>query len=131
MEDALRPRAACIVAAVLLLAPFALSAPTRPAAAVGAPAGGAAATPWTADSDFNGDGHSDLAASTLDRVAGQRFAGSVVILYGSPHGLTVRRNRVFTANTPGVKVRPHAGDGFGNALAAGDFNGDGRNDLAI
>jgi hypothetical protein len=198
MEDALRPRAACIVAAVLLLAPFALSAPTRPAAAVGAPAGGAAATPWTADSDFNGDdhddlvaavpdenhgkgivqvlygsrhgtqatrpddqrwtevnagvgaskrrdifgravaradfdgdGYSDLAASTLDRVAGQRFAGSVVILYGSPHGLTVRRNRVFTANTPGVKVRPHAGDGFGNALAAGDFNGDGRNDLAI
>ena len=85
--------------------------------------------------DFNGDGFADLAIGIPREDIGFVVdAGTVLIIYGSIEGLT-------TGNAPapqkwrigagGIFSTPKAGDLFGLALAAGDFNFDGRDDLAI
>ncbi|MGH2973606.1 MAG: FG-GAP repeat protein [Solirubrobacterales bacterium] len=84
--------------------------------------------------DFNGDGYDDLAIGVpFKTVSVPNYgAGGVHILYGSRRGLVLRGNQYLNENTPGVKG-PKAGfdHGFGSALAAADFNRDGRDDLAV
>ena len=58
-------------------------------------------------------------------------AGEVIQLLGSPSGLTATGSKVFEQNTSAVPDTAETGDKFGSALAAGDFNGDGYDDLAI
>jgi hypothetical protein len=62
-------------------------------------------------------------------------AGAVHVLYGSPGGLTAAvppdGRAVWRQDSPGVPGKAEAGDQFGFALAAGDFNGDGEDDLAV
>lgn len=104
--------------------------------------------------DFDGDGFGDLAiGAPLDEVGSAVDAGAVTVLYGAPAHLesssTVINGRVVTfsigipagiddarsaswsQDTSGVLGTAEAGDRFGEALAAGDWNGDGRTDLAI
>jgi hypothetical protein len=78
--------------------------------------------------DFNGDGHSDLAVGVSQENQGQ---GVAHVLHGSAGGLTATGSQLWSQNSPGVAGVAEAGDGFGGALAAGDFNGDGRGDLAV
>ncbi len=90
----------------------------------------------TACGDFNGDGRDDLAVGvsheSVDVSANSVYdAGAVNILYGSASGLTTTGNQVLHQATPGVPETPERADEFGTALAAGDFNGDGRDDLAV
>lgn len=82
--------------------------------------------------DFNGDGYDDLAVGVPgeDLNAGVN-AGVVNVLYGSFTGLTANGNQMWHQNMPGIVGISEAGDNFGAALAAGDFNFDGRDDLAI
>jgi hypothetical protein len=102
----------------------ALAALAVPAAAGAAP---------TASADFDGDGESDLAVGApLDSVAGRQHAGAVNVIYGSASGgLRAADDQQFTQGTPGVKGWVEADDRFGGTLAAGDFDGDGRADLAV
>lgn len=84
----------------------------------------------TASGDYDGDGYADLAVSINgeDMTIGgvyRRNAGQIVIVWGGKNGLVKH-------GTTTVKQLPITGADVrrGSALAAGDFNGDGKTDLA-
>src|SRR5829696_4809956 len=89
---------------------------------------GPAASEPALRADFNGDGTADLAIGA----PGENSSSGVVhVLYGSGTGLTATGSQLWSQDSPGIAGAPEAGDIFGFALAAGDFNGDTRADLAI
>jgi hypothetical protein len=82
--------------------------------------------------DFNGDGKDDLAVGTSwESVGTVRGAGAVHVLYGSVAGLTATGSQLWSQNSYGIADSAESFDRFGNSLAAGDFNRDGKDDLAI
>jgi hypothetical protein len=82
--------------------------------------------------DFNRDGFDDLAIGAPgDVVDGHPRAGSVYVMFGSAQGLRTVGDQYWTSNSPGIKGNSRADDHFGQALAAGDFDNDGFDDLAI
>jgi hypothetical protein len=85
-----------------------------------------------ASGDFNGDNAADLAVGVpYEDVGTTSNAGLVNVLYGSHDGLSAVGNQLWNQGSPGIAGSPEAYDLFGRALAAGDFNGDGFDDLAI
>jgi len=101
----------------------------------------ATATPSSpsAFGDFNDDGFHDLAVGVpreAVNVGGTNYlgAGIVQVIYGGSGGLSgtsPRDDQVWYQGLPGVAGRLEFGDDFGSALAWGDLNGDGIDDLAI
>src|SRR5206468_4128448 len=89
--------------------------------------------------DFNGDARDDLAIGVpgegLETSAGTiSNAGAVNVIYGSSSGLSAtspRPDQFWTQSSPDVNDLSETADFFGFALSSGDFNGDGRDDLAI
>ncbi len=75
--------------------------------------------------DFNLDGFDDLAIG----VPGEDDVGKVLVVYGSEVSLIFPSHRYFGSLELGGESQP--GMRFGHTLAAGDFDGDGRDDLAI
>jgi hypothetical protein len=74
--------------------------------------------------DFNADGFDDIASGAAGDT--HIVGGSVQIFYGGPSGISLATDFILTEpNTP------VAGDLFGWSLAAGDFNCDGIDDLAV
>lgn len=82
--------------------------------------------------DFNADGFQDLAIGAPGQtVASVANAGGVNVLYGARTRLQIPNNQFWTVNSTGMQGNLNADARFGAALAAGDFNGDSRLDLAI
>ncbi|MCO7187862.1 MULTISPECIES: hypothetical protein [unclassified Pseudoalteromonas] len=87
-----------------------------------------------ASGDFNGDSYDDLAIGVPKEdlsFGGNNNDGMVVVLYGSTAGLKADSKEIIHQDTRGVAGSPEKDDHFGFALAAGDFDGDNYDDLAI
>ncbi len=83
-------------------------------------------------SDFDGDGYADLAIGVPYEDAGSKSdVGVVNVLYGTATGLRAAGDQRWDQDTPGVKGKSRYSERFGYALASGDFDRDGRADLAI
>lgn len=81
--------------------------------------------------DFDGDGYDDIAIGAPGETIGSHpEAGAVHIAYGSASGVSPTE-AVWHRDTPGIQKAAAAGDRFGASLAAGDFDGDGYDDLAV
>lgn len=83
--------------------------------------------------DFDGDGFDDLAFGVPgeDDPLGTVDIGIVHALYGCPIGLIVKAPPVIWQSAWPWGDLSETGDGFGAALATGDLDGDGSDDLAI
>ncbi len=82
--------------------------------------------------DFNNDGYDDAAIGVPGSyVNGEKGAGVVQVLYGSANGLTAVGTQTWSQGHVSILGAPEADDGFGEALAVGDFNNDGHDDLAV
>lgn len=89
-----------------------------------------------ASGDFDADGHADLAIGVPGEDANRRVQasvdiGAVSVLYGSEDGLSNRGDQLWSQFTLRGGGRPEEEDFFGATLAAGDLDGDCRDDLAI
>jgi hypothetical protein len=82
--------------------------------------------------DFDSDGYADLAIGVpFEEIDGNNAAGAVHVLYGSTTGLTAAGSQFFDQSEVGGLNDLEAVDLFGSAFAAGDYDGDGYQDLAI
>ena len=89
-----------------------------------------------ASGDFNADGYADLAIGAPFKSVGEGNdyvlqAGVVSVIYGSIDGLSTGGNQLWHQDIAGILGGAEIEDGFGKALASGDFNGDGYDDLAV
>lgn len=80
---------------------------------------------------YDGNAFDDLAVGVHLEELERQSQGAITVLYGSAAGLTASGSQFWHRDSPGVRGRGKVADRFGHSLAAGDWNGDGRSDLAV
>jgi hypothetical protein len=88
---------------------------------------------WSlAAGDFDADGFADLVVGVpFEDVGGFESAGALHVLRGSAAGLTTDGTRYYEPGNALIPDAAEPGDQFGAALAVGDFDEDGFDDLAV
>ncbi len=83
--------------------------------------------------DFNGDDYYDLAIGVPHEGKARKIGtGLVNVLYGSTEGgLNAAGDQVWHQNTPRIEEKGERWDQYGSALASDDYDGNGKDDLAI
>lgn len=85
--------------------------------------------------DFDNDGFADLCIGVRGEDVGDKpiinSAGAVNCVYGSASRFTSVDDQFWSQDSPGILEASEVGDSFGWALAAGDFDNDENDDLAI
>lgn len=88
--------------------------------------------PGVASGDLNGDGHDDTVVGAPGKDVGAALdAGEVQVLYGSPDGTTVTGAERIAQGRDGVVGAPEGNEVSGAAVAVGDLDGDGFDDIAL
>ncbi|WP_435212546.1 FG-GAP repeat protein [Streptomyces sp. bgisy034] len=82
---------------------------------------------------FNDDEYADVAVGVSDQEVGTKgAAGRLAVFYGGSQGLSATsRVKLFDQGSPGIAGGPESEDYFASSLAAGDFDGDGTDDLVL
>lgn len=81
-----------------------------------------------ATGDLDGDGFDDLAIGVPGEFSG---GGAAHVLFGTAAGLSAARGQFWSQDSVEVLDAAEVGDRFGQSLCAGDFTGDGFDDLAV
>lgn len=84
--------------------------------------------------DLDGDGVDDLAVGAPEKdLGGQPYVGAVAVLFGDRAGLDQGATpaALVTRDTAGVPGVATGYDNFGTALTTGDFDDNGRDELAV
>ena len=115
---------------LLAIATVAFCGPAADAQFLGRPGPSDGVGSAVASGDFDGDGYADLAAGAPGEYVGAVPHGTVHVVYGTPDGLSNLRQQVWNIETLGTSDEERT-VGMGYVLASGDFNGDGRDDLAL
>ena len=85
--------------------------------------------------DFNDDGKDDLAIGIRwEQISSEIEAGAVEVIYGSSSGLSAtsaRADQFWNQDSTNINDVSESEDQFGYSVSSGDYNGDGKHDLAI
>ena len=92
----------------------------------GAPDASAGLGVTVAVGDLDGDGFADVAGG-----APHFGGGDISVFYATSSGIDATRSQLVSQDSPGVPGTAEPRDGFGQALAIADFDGDGPADLAV
>lgn len=82
--------------------------------------------------DINRDGYDDVIVGAPNEDMGAVKDGGVVnVMYGSAGGVKTTGGQTWSQDTPGIPGAAESGDQFGGAIATGDINNDGYDDVAV
>jgi hypothetical protein len=82
--------------------------------------------------DFDGDNRDDLLLPVPgEDVGGAVDAGAIHAILGSSTGLNASRSQFYSQAGTAIADDPENDDRFSETVAIGDFNGDGRDDVAV
>ncbi len=83
-------------------------------------------------SDVNGDGYDDIVVGSPNEDIGSKTdAGIVQVIFGSSSGARPTGSQMLHQDITGVASSAESGDQFGAAIATGDINNDGYDDVAV
>jgi FG-GAP repeat protein len=81
--------------------------------------------------DYNFDGYADIAIGSPDAYVNGNDAGQVVVMYGSPTGITSSFAQIWNQGSAGVLGEAEGGDEFGSSLQSANVAGTGFSWLIV